>query len=235
MTLSCDRNILVLDCSLNGFSVAACKAGQAWQGAYLVTQREQASLLVPEIQSVFEKLEIDPKSLDAVFVTTGPGSFTGLRVAAATAQGYALAADCPVYALSSLELVGHVLSQENPECDVFAACIKSKSDDLYFQCFDVYGKALSDAALVTFDDVSNKISEFDRICFGGNIEKKSLAHVLAKKKNVATNIKEIVNPSILLGFSIKILQEGLEVPFERITYLREADISVGKKAPRKLK
>tara|TARA_Y100001001_G_scaffold151607_1_gene163366 strand:+ start:111 stop:818 length:708 start_codon:yes stop_codon:yes gene_type:complete len=235
MSFNHDQNILVLDCALSGFSVAASRAGAGQDGYGLITQREQASLIVPAIMSVFERLELDPKALDAVFVTSGPGSFTGLRVGAATAQGYALAADCPVYSLSSLQLLAYAATKVEPDFNVYAACIKSKSDDLYFQIFDSYYQPIDKPSLIGFDRLYERMNGQSRVCFVGNVDKEMMQPLLSTVEETIFLLTDIVNEASLLGFASEIIKNSLEKDFDRLTYLREADISVGKKAVRKLK
>ncbi|HCW23869.1 MAG TPA: tRNA (adenosine(37)-N6)-threonylcarbamoyltransferase complex dimerization subunit type 1 TsaB [Lachnospiraceae bacterium] len=59
--------------------------------------------LVPMMEEVRERLSLDLTTLDALAITRGPGSFTGLRIGAATIKGVGLALNKPVIGLSTLE------------------------------------------------------------------------------------------------------------------------------------
>lgn len=65
-------------------------------------EEEHASLLIPRIQDLMEEVGADREELSGIIVGAGPGSFTGVRVAAATAKGLARALDLPLWAFSSL-------------------------------------------------------------------------------------------------------------------------------------
>jgi len=65
-------------------------------------EEEHASLLIPRIQALMEEVGADREELSGIVVGAGPGSFTGVRVAAATAKGLARALDLPLWAFSSL-------------------------------------------------------------------------------------------------------------------------------------
>jgi tRNA threonylcarbamoyl adenosine modification protein YeaZ len=68
----------------------------------LRAEEEHASLLVPRIQALMEEVGADGSELSGIVVGAGPGSFTGVRVAAATAKGFARALNLPLWAFSSL-------------------------------------------------------------------------------------------------------------------------------------
>ncbi len=71
---------------------------------------QSSSHLFPAIESGFQKLKLNPEELEAVAVTVGPGSFTGIRVGVAAAKGIAAPRGLPLIRLSSLQ---GFLAEEN--------------------------------------------------------------------------------------------------------------------------
>jgi tRNA threonylcarbamoyladenosine biosynthesis protein TsaB len=65
-------------------------------------EEEHASLLIPRINGLMEEIGADREEISGVVVGAGPGSFTGVRVGAATAKGFARALNLPLWAFSSL-------------------------------------------------------------------------------------------------------------------------------------
>ncbi len=69
---------------------------------FLGERGRHATAAIPAIERVLARAGVDRREVDGVVVGAGPGSFTGVRVAAALGKGFATARDLPLYAVSSL-------------------------------------------------------------------------------------------------------------------------------------
>ena len=126
--------ILAIDTALD-----ACAAGVLDTDAgRLIAQESQAmkrghaEALMPLIARVIKQAGIAFASFDRIAVTTGPGSFTGLRVGLSAARGIALAANKPVVGLTKLTAYAAPVVSENAEQPVVSA-IDARHDQVYFQ------------------------------------------------------------------------------------------------------
>jgi tRNA threonylcarbamoyladenosine biosynthesis protein TsaB len=104
-------------------------------------KRGHAEALMPLIARVMKASGIAFTSLDRVAVTTGPGSFTGLRVGLSAARGIALAADKPVVGLTTLTAYAAPFVGEHSAHPIVSA-IDARHDHVYFQVVSGDGGSL---------------------------------------------------------------------------------------------
>ena len=93
---------LAMDTSTSRGSVAVGPPGEALWRIFLERQGAHASDLIPAVRAALEVAGVDIREIEGILVGAGPGSFTGVRVAAATAKGLARALEIPLWAFSSL-------------------------------------------------------------------------------------------------------------------------------------
>jgi tRNA threonylcarbamoyladenosine biosynthesis protein TsaB len=108
-------NLLALETATDCCSVALL-VGDAVIEDHRLAPRQHAALILPMIDGVLAAAGVTRRALDAIAFGRGPGAFTGLRIAAGVAQGFALGLDRPVVPVSTLAALaqacgaGHVLA-----------------------------------------------------------------------------------------------------------------------------
>jgi tRNA threonylcarbamoyladenosine biosynthesis protein TsaB len=117
----------------------------------LEMKRGHAEALMPLIARVMTASGLTYLELDRIAVTTGPGSFTGLRVGISAARGIGLAADKPVIGLTTLSAYVAPLVAEHHEQPIVAA-IDARHDHVYFQVVAGNGSTLMRPAVVPIED-----------------------------------------------------------------------------------
>jgi len=95
-------NYLAIEASSDACSVAL-QCGNQVTESFQVKARQHNKILLPAISHLLKSSALEVSDLDGVCFSGGPGSFTGLRMTAATAQGLAFAAKCPSVRVSSLK------------------------------------------------------------------------------------------------------------------------------------
>ena len=135
--------ILAIDTALDACSAGVLDTGTATMIAQesLPMKRGHAEALMPLIARVMEQSGVSFAQLDRVAVTTGPGSFTGLRVGLSAARGIALAAGKPVVGLTTLTAYAAPLVRESG-VDPIISAVDARHDHVYFQVVSGNGSSL---------------------------------------------------------------------------------------------
>jgi tRNA threonylcarbamoyladenosine biosynthesis protein TsaB len=135
--------ILAIDTALDACAAAVLDtvAGKMIAQESLAMKRGHAEALMPLIARVIEASGVAFASLDRIAVTTGPGSFTGLRVGLSAARGIALAADRPAVGLTTLTAYAAPVVSETGEHPIISA-IDARHDHVYFQVVSGNGSSL---------------------------------------------------------------------------------------------
>ena len=135
--------VLAIDTALEACSAAVLDTERAAASVHELQamQRGHAEALMPMIARVMVRAALEFSALDRVAVTTGPGSFTGLRVGIAAARGIALAAGKPAVGLSTLAAFAAPLIAADDTLPVVSA-IDARHDHVYLQVFGPGGRTI---------------------------------------------------------------------------------------------
>jgi tRNA threonylcarbamoyladenosine biosynthesis protein TsaB len=121
--------ILAVDTSTEACSVAL-QIGDKTIAKFADEPRSHSRLLMPMVQQVLAEADIRVNQLDAIGVSIGPGSFTGLRIGFAAVQGMAYGADIPVVPVSTLELLSATYRrQANPQAGEIIALLDARMSE----------------------------------------------------------------------------------------------------------
>jgi tRNA threonylcarbamoyladenosine biosynthesis protein TsaB len=126
--------ILAIDTALDACAagVLDTEAGKLIAQESLAMKRGHAEALMPLIGRVIKASGLGFADLERIAVTTGPGSFTGLRVGLSAARGLALAAEKPVVGLTTLAAFAAPVVNQGGEHPVISA-IDARHDHVYLQ------------------------------------------------------------------------------------------------------
>ena len=115
--------ILAIETATPAQSVALLDEDRLLAEAAYDAKRSRGGQLLPTVDRVLRKAGVAAKELDAVAVSIGPGSFTGLRVGLATAKGLALGTGAAVVGVSTLEALaaGYEPAEEITICTLLDA------------------------------------------------------------------------------------------------------------------
>ncbi len=129
--------ILALDTSSEACSAALIKEGKVTR-VYEVVPKGHTGSIIPMVKQVLQQSGTEPGQLDAIAFGRGPGSFTGLRIAAGVTQGLAYGLDIKVIPVSTLEAMALEASMVGGHSRI-ATAIDARMDEVYWGAFEVNG------------------------------------------------------------------------------------------------
>ncbi len=126
--------ILALDSTARICTAAVCEDERL-----LMLGRENAGMthsemLLPMIENILSELKLTVEDIDAFALSEGPGSFTGVRIGAATVKGLAFGREVPCVGVSTLEALAYNFIDE---CGIVASCMDARRSQLYTAIFRV--------------------------------------------------------------------------------------------------
>ena len=123
-------NILAIETATDACSCALEHSGTI-VARHAVEPRRHTELLLPMIDSVLAEAGTGLGALDAIAFGRGPGSFTGLRIACSVAQGLGFGADCPLVAVSTLQVVAAGMRRSHGVCRALIA-LDARMGEVYW-------------------------------------------------------------------------------------------------------
>ena len=156
-----------------------------------------SEILMPMLRDIADKIHLDMKSVDAIAVAAGPGSFTGLRIGSASAKGLALALDCPIIPVPTVDgLAYNLYGNEKIICPMMDA----RRGQVY-------------TGIYTFVPATTEEKNFEQAFVMRVIHEQFAASI----EEIAGQLNAIGKPVIILGDGIPVYHDRLEslltVPF----------------------
>ncbi|MGI9457409.1 MAG: tRNA (adenosine(37)-N6)-threonylcarbamoyltransferase complex dimerization subunit type 1 TsaB [Aeoliella sp.] len=134
------RHLLAIETSSQTGSVALIQAGQLIAEKQIPTTQRTARSLHPTLKALLNGAAVSNHQLGAVAVTSGPGSFTGLRIGVTTAKTLAYAIGCQVVSVNTLDVLAAQADKEHSGSRVWAV-IDAQRGDLFAACYDTLRSA----------------------------------------------------------------------------------------------
>ncbi|HBF87649.1 MAG TPA: tRNA (adenosine(37)-N6)-threonylcarbamoyltransferase complex dimerization subunit type 1 TsaB [Bacteroidales bacterium] len=166
--------ILNIETSSPVCSVCIAKDGQLLSLKETTDEKSHASLLTVFINEVLIENKINIRDLDAVAVSEGPGSYTGLRIGVSTAKGICYGIEKPLIAVSTLEALTFAIDKNNISAETwFCPMIDARRMEVYSVFFDKNGVKQSEILphIIDADSFKNELHNRQIVFFGTGAEK----------------------------------------------------------------
>ena len=153
--------ILAIDSTAKICTAAVCEDDKL----LLVKQKNagmtHSEMLLPMIESILCELGLEVSELDAFALSEGPGSFTGVRIGAATRKGLAFGREKPCIGVSSLEALAYNLIGE---CGIVASAMDARRSQVYTAIFRVNNgeiERLSEDMPISIDELCDMLGKYE--------------------------------------------------------------------------
>ena len=161
--------ILSLDSSATVATVALFEDGRLLAEFTINNGNTHSETLLPMVETVIKTYGITVKDIDAFAATTGPGSFTGVRIGAATVKGLAFGTDKPCIEVSTLEAIAENLSVRD---GLICPVMNARRSQVYTALFRAEGGKLSrlmDDSAISIEELDGILSAYEEpVSFAGD-------------------------------------------------------------------
>jgi tRNA threonylcarbamoyladenosine biosynthesis protein TsaB len=165
--------ILNIDTAMRTAGVCLAKDGEVLALAENQEQKDHSAWLHPAIRRLLADTGHRPGDLQAVAVTAGPGSYTGLRVGMAAAKGFCYALGIPLIAENTLNAMAFAARGQLPEADLLCPMIDARRMEVFTAVYQKDGGLLLPATAMVVDEnsFSEILSEHRMSFFGEGSDK----------------------------------------------------------------
>jgi tRNA threonylcarbamoyladenosine biosynthesis protein TsaB len=168
--------LLLIETATNVCSIALSRDGRVVAIEESSGRNRHSAVIIPFIEKVCHDAGLELASIDAVAVSKGPGSYTGLRIGVATAKGLCYALDKPLIAVPTLEAMAVGMgrqsavrsSQSSGSALLFCPMIDARRMEVFCAIYDNELKEIRETAAVVIDENSfEDLLREHRVVFGG--------------------------------------------------------------------
>jgi len=225
--------ILNIETATNVCSVSLAKDKEIIANKISYDEKSHSELLTVFIEQIVKEQKISLKDLDAVSVSKGPGSYTGLRIGVSSAKGIAYGIDKPLIAISTLQtMVYQVLSEHKIEDKNTILCpmIDARRMEVYNAFYNLEGEQVREIKAEIIDENSYKdILENQKIIFFGDGSDKCKNIITHENASFIEKITPLSNYMIDLSLKSFEKQKFEDVAYFEPFYLKNFIATKSKK------
>ncbi|MEA5112447.1 MAG: tRNA (adenosine(37)-N6)-threonylcarbamoyltransferase complex dimerization subunit type 1 TsaB [Geobacteraceae bacterium] len=224
--------LLVIDTSTSANSIAVTENGRLLAELLVNPEATHSASLMSGLDIVLRSAGITAVGLDAIGVTRGPGSFTGLRVGIAAAKGLSLATGKPVVGFSSLAMLAMNLPHAHlPVCPMLDAR-KSEVYGALYRC-DALPTAIIEDSVAKPSVLLEKIKGDTLFVGSGALRYRDLiVEALGDRAHFAPSVIHQPRASAGALLAADLLERGEVIPASELipVYLRLSEAELARKA-----
>lgn len=175
--------ILLIESSASVCSVALSSDGNVIAIREEFEANKHAEKLSLFCDEVMKEVGITPQQLNAVAVSGGPGSYTGLRIGTSTAKGYCFALDIPLIAIPTLEAMARGMKAESHYGELLCPMIDARRMEVYSAVYTTSFEEIEPTHPVVLDETSYVNTLTEKIVWFSGDGMPKAKELLSQNKN----------------------------------------------------
>lgn len=205
--------ILVIDTSCKTSMAALTENGNVISSIALNDNKTHSVKMLPSIEYILDASGVDPKELEAIAVTNGPGSYTGLRIGVTTAKTFAYTLQIPLVGINTLDALA---ASCEPQSDDTLVCplIDARNARVYAAIYK-NGNILQETQALDCAELCENLKEIEsaKILFTGDgavSNKKLIADILGERAVFVPTEMSLGSPAALAYVASKRIDEIIQ-------------------------
>lgn len=183
------------------------KTGRVWLQEE-TGERVHGEKITLFMQALFQESGLSPADLEAVAVSSGPGSYTGLRVGLSAAKGLCMALSIPLIQIPTQESLLQGMLSRVQETHIMCPVITARKEEIYFAMYNSEGKELrAPQALELSSGNRDFIHPEDAVAWGGpGLELIQVSEIWKKSDKFIPDIQ--LTAALVLQSALSYFQAG---------------------------
>jgi tRNA threonylcarbamoyladenosine biosynthesis protein TsaB len=152
-----NKPILAVETSQTSCSVSVYFSNEKYFESNFNLKHSHAEVLFKNIEYVLSSAKINPDGLDYIAISSGPGSFTGLRIGMAAVKGIAFASNLNILPVPTFDALAFQISNFLPNETEFIIMNRVNTEEVYFEKFQTSSnnyKVLEDLKIIKYDGIT---------------------------------------------------------------------------------
>jgi len=224
--------VLGIEASTPVAATAVATEGKILAERMVNNKRTHSVNLLPMVRDVLADAGIDKHKLDGIAVTTGPGSFTGLRIGMSTAKSLAMVLNLPVAGVPTLESLAYPLSGQS---GLLCPVLNARKNELYVALYRSNGRKMANllpAFAAGIKELASILENYDEhITFlGDGLEeyRPELTELLGKQSRFAPECAVFPRGAAVAELGLQLIKSGAgSDPMTLLPhYIRESEAEI---------
>ncbi len=196
--------LLHIDTATTYAGVCISENGKILAARSHAAQKDHASFLQPAIEAILTESGYNLNHIEAVAVTGGPGSYTGIRVGLASAKGICFALNKPLIIINTLAVIANaakeqMASSETPEDCIFYPMIDARRMEVFAAKYSTELLALTEPSPIILEQAFlDEINCHSKVIFCGDGASKLQSFILPKNYTIS-NSQHTVNHIVAIA------------------------------------